>query len=910
MAAKPTAKTLCEGLQVVRTPSGDPNLVCFRYDVKNSLAVPVRVTISLEKAINMCFEDNTLNSTADVAPGKTKHVGNAVIIDPHRDWTLRASYAWDQAGGASPGQADAPGEKAKQLCHGLKVVRVQRTDPFCFEYYLENTAFAKFTVEIDISGSKNMCFSQGTLKKSCMVETQATVLAGTVVVAQPSQPWSLKATYNWLEMAPDKKELEAMKAKTERVLKGEIAAFKKLPWAGRDDSLTRRDIDQRCQAAGVRFVDLEFEPCDSSLYGSTAPDMVLEWRRPCDFFGERYQLTNGDILPTDIVQGRLGDCWLLCAISSLAEFPQEIERIFWLPGEQEVQPVSPAGVYSLRLCKNGAWINMRLDDYFPCIVQSTPAFARPRGNEIWVLLLEKAFAKLSGSYAALGGGLVYEALMDLTGCPTRAIKIKDVSDDELWNTIVREDTDESLLSASVPGEDKWSTTTNKPVGGPGLVSGHAYSLVRAVQLGPHRLLELRNPWGNFEWNGDWSDNSELWTTEYAAAVGLVRDEKDGLFWMCLRDFRRYFTGINICHRRPGPGKTWVEYRYRSHFKYGDDEDDASDEPLGAGLSTPWFYECTIEKPGVVWFSVHQRDERDTLGQPYVDVGLLLFKVTSSGKWRFITYEYCNSRQTQLCVPRMDAGTYVVVVFTSGVRVHRGGAKSFADPVLKDADGSLSVVAETVCRELFERFDEDMDNVLCYDDLSIWFQELYGIEMPESQFQEYLVKYDSTPHGLTLDGFRALVAKDSEEQMKDNFCKLGYTRSLFLDRMRSYVFAVHSEHRLQVVSLPFEAGQYHAAVGRWLEKVGTVEEYAGGKLLLYTLETPFCVCLAVKNKFDNMRVVATVDCEGSENVVSHQGMLCVEVEVQPQSVCIAHNLVPRTTGEWTWVFELGAKAYPL
>lgn len=50
------------------------------------------------------------------------------------------------------------------------------------------------------------------------------------------------------------------------------------------------------------------------------------------------------------------------------------------------------------------------------------------------------------------------------------------------------------------------------IGGPGLVSGHAYTLIAVQQLSSGaRLLKLRNPWGRFEWNGDWSDKSALWT---------------------------------------------------------------------------------------------------------------------------------------------------------------------------------------------------------------------------------------------------------------------------------------------------------------------------------------------------------------------------------------------------------------
>lgn len=87
------------------------------------------------------------------------------------------------------------------------------------------------------------------------------------------------------------------------------------------------------------------------------------------------------------------------------------------------------------------------------------------------------------------------------------------------------------MSCSTPGEDKWSEGGGKPQGGPGLVSGHAYSLLAVKQAGPHRLVNIRNPWGNFEWNGNWSDNSPLWTEDIKRQLCVTLDANDGCFWM-------------------------------------------------------------------------------------------------------------------------------------------------------------------------------------------------------------------------------------------------------------------------------------------------------------------------------------------------------------------------------------------
>ena len=54
-----------------------------------------------------------------------------------------------------------------------------------------------------------------------------------------------------------------------------------------------------------------------------------------------------------------------------------------------------------------------------------PAFSRSNGPELWVLLLEKAYAKMHGDYFTIEGGDPAIALRDLTGAGPIRRRLRD-----------------------------------------------------------------------------------------------------------------------------------------------------------------------------------------------------------------------------------------------------------------------------------------------------------------------------------------------------------------------------------------------------------------------------------------------------------------------------------------------------
>ncbi|XP_026535780.1 calpain-8-like [Notechis scutatus] len=90
-----------------------------------------------------------------------------------------------------------------------------------------------------------------------------------------------------------------------------------------------------------------------------------------------------------------------------------------------------------------------------------------------------------------------------------------------------------------------------------LFSRHAYSVTGAEEVTYRRWLEelirIRNPWGECEWTGAWSDNALEWKyINLKQRNTLHREAIDGEFWMSFSDFKKQFTDLEICNLSPDP----------------------------------------------------------------------------------------------------------------------------------------------------------------------------------------------------------------------------------------------------------------------------------------------------------------------------------------------------------------------
>ena len=82
------------------------------------------------------------------------------------------------------------------------------------------------------------------------------------------------------------------------------------------------------------------------------------------------------------------DCWFLGALSVVATRSDLLLQC--IPERN----ISEWGVYEFKFFKHGEWISVFVDDFIP-LNDGQPIFSRCKDeNEVWVMLMEKAYAKL------------------------------------------------------------------------------------------------------------------------------------------------------------------------------------------------------------------------------------------------------------------------------------------------------------------------------------------------------------------------------------------------------------------------------------------------------------------------------------------------------------------------------------
>lgn len=220
----------------------------------------------------------------------------------------------------------------------------------------------------------------------------------------------------------------------------------------------------------------------------------------------------------DIKQGKIGNCFLLTALALLTRTPNIINELF-LPNTN--------GLYGIKIYYQGIRQIMIIDNLIPSFKTNNdirPLFAQNRNNVYWVMLLEKALAKLMGSYSKITSGNVSDILNFLTDSYHFNLTINTLDKNQLWE----------LLMFYYLNNDYIYTygiqNTNKKY----LIDNHSYGIIDLTIKNNLYFLKLHNPWGFH------IDESII-----VKENGLTNNKFTGEFWIHLDEYYLVFKYICV-----------------------------------------------------------------------------------------------------------------------------------------------------------------------------------------------------------------------------------------------------------------------------------------------------------------------------------------------------------------------------
>ena len=226
------------------------------------------------------------------------------------------------------------------------------------------------------------------------------------------------------------------------------------------------------------------------------------------------------------------------AISILSSIPNLIENIF------ESKEISEQNYYTLYVYINNDFQKLILDDFLPIVKNTdTLRFSKPDKEEIWLPLMEKAFAKTHGGYGSLITCDVSEVIQCFTGVPVEKFNIKDLDDEDL--KIVLNNCKDNYVFLE-PKKDVCKDI--------GIIEGKAYQLKEFFDLGENEdkeksniILKIFNMFECNKYKGKWSSEGELFTQEIKTKVKYNPQDKLHIYFS-LDYLKKYFNKIHIVHK--------------------------------------------------------------------------------------------------------------------------------------------------------------------------------------------------------------------------------------------------------------------------------------------------------------------------------------------------------------------------
>jgi hypothetical protein len=199
----------------------------------------------------------------------------------------------------------------------------------------------------------------------------------------------------------------------------------------------------------------------------------------------------GRVAMNDVSQGYLGDCYFVASLAALAQRnPSAIEKGIRDNGD---------GTYTVTFPGEGA--SVVVDGAFPT-KNGHPVYAEEGDvsggdKELWVMLYEKAWAKLKGGYEQIRGSKIHmksrDAMQAITGKSSTVFRTSSKSKKWVFETIAKAVGKGLPITAGSYPDKHFGKRDLKQMAAKGVHGNHAYA-VRGVDEKAGKI-KLYNPWG-------------------------------------------------------------------------------------------------------------------------------------------------------------------------------------------------------------------------------------------------------------------------------------------------------------------------------------------------------------------------------------------------------------------------------
>lgn len=241
------------------------------------------------------------------------------------------------------------------------------------------------------------------------------------------------------------------------------------------------------------------------------------------------------------------------ALASLSDHPNILKRLFC----NRKQTVNDAGVYCIRLFLRGKpWMLTIDDDIAFDNTTDKLYFSKANNNVIWPVLLEKAFAKMKGTYSFIDSKSAVTGLRALTGSPvfTYTFAGTKLSSEDIFK-VIKSALDKRYMANMVTYEGKQGE-----LNGCGLPMSQSFQIVSTFSLDNNLMTMLRYPKGTdiSNYNRRWNHrDTKMWIQSYIDQVPLginpLTAWKKGYLFIESRDLFTCFKEVSIAHNRDGEG---------------------------------------------------------------------------------------------------------------------------------------------------------------------------------------------------------------------------------------------------------------------------------------------------------------------------------------------------------------------